>query len=364
MEQLLAELKEGSLTYEDVAQSKTLIELRDRINIWKETLKDNRTAQLWFLYLKLITLLKDHRNFERTGQFEAQLVTLNKMRPCLAATGHHQYAKAITLYLNDMMLLKKNQPDVWQELVKCPVVRQSNDSWAGIHLDLAIEKVLMRSLKSLGGLSHGRGWDEMQQLIFLLSRPACAEYHHSLQNLLSSKPKTATRHAWSAPARMKRDTADVKKLSAFFDTYDPFSSDNKTLRSITTGMEAHPSTNVDRAEEIGQKILEAMNNQEVDHYTFPNSLKVKTLALRLPVNVGEKTVDVDPMLLFQRLSVSASTKSEDQKREAFSLELCSYPPNLFDKNLLMRTGNYINFTNYQYSLLSYHTENFLINSTF
>ena len=307
---------------------------------YKDSLKDHRTAQLWFLYLKLIKLLKDHRNYERTGQFEAQLVTLNKMRPPLAATGHHQYAKAITLYLNEMMQIKANKPEVWNELVKCSVVRRSYNKWSGIHLDLAIEQVLMKALKSIGGLSHGRGWDESQQLIFLLSRPACAEYNYALQQLTSTKPKSSTDHAWSAPARMKRDAADVEKLNTFFNTYDPFS-DDKSLRCITTGIIAHPSVNVDRAEEIGQSILDGMTNKEVDTYTFPNSQKVKTLALRMPVKVGEKTVEVDPMLLFQRLSVSASTQTEKEKQEAFSYELCSYPPNLFDKNLLMRTGIYL-----------------------
>ena len=55
------------------------------------------------------------------------------------------------------------------------MIRRSNRPWAGLSSDLVIEQVLMRSLKTSGGLTRGRGMTENQHLLWLLSEPACAE---------------------------------------------------------------------------------------------------------------------------------------------------------------------------------------------
>ena len=149
-----------------------------------------------------------------------------------------------------------------------------------------------------------------------------------MQSLLSTKFKAPTGHAWSAPARVKRDVSDVKKLVNFFEKFDQFSFD-KSLRCITTGIEAHPSVNVDQAEEIGSKILEGMVNKD--------SQKVKTLALRPPVKLGEKTVEVGPMLLFQRLNLRRKNERHSLMNFALTRLICLI------KKILMCTGTYILF---------------------
>ena len=45
------------------------------------------------------------------------------------------------------------------------VVRRSNPLWAGLSTDLVIEQVLMRSLKTSGGLTRERGMTERQRVI-------------------------------------------------------------------------------------------------------------------------------------------------------------------------------------------------------
>ncbi len=47
------------------------------------------------------------------------------------------------------------------------VIRRSNRLWAGLSSDLIIEQVLMRSLKTSGGLTRGRGMTEHQRLACL-----------------------------------------------------------------------------------------------------------------------------------------------------------------------------------------------------
>ena len=75
-----------------------------------------------------------------------------------------------------MLKLPTEHPDVQKHFSEgLHVIRRSNRMWAGLSSDLVIEQVLMRSLKTSGGLTRGRGMTENQRLLWLLSRPACAE---------------------------------------------------------------------------------------------------------------------------------------------------------------------------------------------
>ena len=86
------------------------------------------------------------------------------MRPYLESAGHHQYAKAITLYLNDMMNIKSAEQEVWKQILKTPVVRRTYSRCAGLRTDLDFEQILMCAFKSIEELSHSLGWEDSQQL--------------------------------------------------------------------------------------------------------------------------------------------------------------------------------------------------------
>ena len=64
-------------------------------------------------------------------------------------------------------------------------------------------------------------------------------------------------HEWSTPAHMARDAKDLQiNLDALI-LYLPFT-DDPSLRSITSGIVAATSVNVDDARAIGMKILSGM----------------------------------------------------------------------------------------------------------
>ena len=74
-----------------------------------------------------------------------------------------------------MVPLESAHPVVYQKLIDgFHVVRRSDRKWAGLSTDLDREHVLMRSMKTSGGLARGRGMTEQQRLIWLLSMPVCA----------------------------------------------------------------------------------------------------------------------------------------------------------------------------------------------
>ncbi|RUM44711.1 MAG: hypothetical protein DSY80_04110 [Desulfocapsa sp.] len=80
------------------------------------------------------------------------------MLPYFAAAGHTLYAKCAYVYLQTMIQLQALHPDVHQKIDGgYHVVRRSDRYWAGLSTDLIIEQVLMRSVKTSGSLTRGKG---------------------------------------------------------------------------------------------------------------------------------------------------------------------------------------------------------------
>ena len=66
--------------------------------------------------------------------------------------------------------LKDNNPEVYKIFSEGNfVIRCSDKNWAGLAPDLVIEQVLIKSLKSNGGLTRGTGSKDTQGVIWLLS---------------------------------------------------------------------------------------------------------------------------------------------------------------------------------------------------
>ena len=61
------------------------------------------------------------------------------------------------------------------------VVRPSDRFWAGLSPDLIIEQVLMRSVKTLDGVTRGKGMTENQRLVWVLSMPVYASINETMQ---------------------------------------------------------------------------------------------------------------------------------------------------------------------------------------
>ena len=77
-------------------------------------------------------------------------------------------------------------------------------------------------------------------------------------------------------SRQARDWKDTHTILSYFQENSPFTLDN-TLRSISTGVHAHATVNVDKAEAIGRAILEDMEGKTVDEYVFNRVNQAVTL---------------------------------------------------------------------------------------
>ena len=110
-------------------------------------------------------------------------------------------------------------------------------------------------------------------------------------------------------------------------------SDNWSLRSIATGINAVISVNVDTAKDVGENILTSMMQQKVLQHSFKKKDQAVTLSTS-DVKVNNETIQIDPQLLFQRLII-AGTRN-DQLEEIFHFEFCRHPPAIFEARYVMR----------------------------
>ena len=97
--------------------------------------------------------------------------------------------------------------------------------------------------------------------------------------------------------------------------------------------------NADKAKEVGEKILSSMVGKNINDYSFRKKDQVVTLASKNAVRFSDGSIQVDPQLLFQRLTLIATGGRYDSPQSLFKFEMCSYPPALFDSSLLPRQAN-------------------------
>jgi len=335
---LYEKLMAGTLSVEEVCKSDVLKRIKDHLQKHAESAKiSSRTSALWVQYMDMLDILRKYIRAERTGNWALHLQAIQEMLPYLAASGHNLYAKSARVYLQQMSNLKTQHPNVQQRFDEgFHVVRRSDRLWAGLSSDLIIEQVLMRSLKTSGGLTRGRGMTEQQRLVWLLSMPACAEINQAMQELTGVNYNTGEQKKDMTKARQSRDWKDTLSALQYLQERNPFSSDPR-LRNIATGVHAHPTVNVDTAHAVGAKILKSMDGKTPAEYTFKRKDQVVTLGMKSSVKIDGEQVQVDPQLLFQRLITVAQTAEELES--AFKYELCSYPPALFDSSLQLREAH-------------------------
>lgn len=335
---IFEKLMDGTVSSEEASQFDVLVRIKDCLKKHIESTKmTSRTSALWVQYMEMQDILRKHICAERTGNWSLHLQVIQDMLPYLAAAGHNLYTKCARVYLQQMLNLKTEHPNVQQHFEEgLHVIRRSDRLWAGLSPDLVIEQVLMRSMKTSGGLTRGRGMTEQQRLLWLLSMPACAEVNQAMEALTGVNLNTGEQNQDMTEARLARDWKDTLTVLTYLQERNPFKHD-PSLCNIATGEHAHSNVNVDTAQAVGTAILRSMDGHSPSEYTFKRRHQAVTLGMKSSVKIDGDQIQVDPQLLFQRLVIVA--QKCDELESALKYELCSYPPALFDSSLLLREAN-------------------------
>ena len=178
----------------------------------------------------------------------------------------------------------------------------------------------MRSLKTTGELTRGRGFSETQRLLWALSMPACAEINSSMQQLNNVKYSTSEQHKEDTYAKVARDAKDTQEVLLYLSQRSTFTAEIY-LRNIATGVTAPPHVNVHESKSIGTHILAYLEGNPVASYIFQK--KDQAVTMDTKSTIKDEYVHVDPQLLFQRLLTVGTKNGELQN--VFDHDLCHYP---------------------------------------
>ena len=197
----------------------------------------------------------------------------------------------------------------------------------------------MRSVKSQGGLTRGRGFPESVRILWVYSMHKCASIQNDMSDLINLTQIRSEQHVELGKSRIQRDFKDLSAMMSWLSVHNPFDETKNSLRSMSSGATAidGEGINCDAAENVAASIQEKMDCLPYAQSSIKRNEQVKTLAfLQKGVHVGDETVYVCPYVLFTRLIINVE-RSEDMKSH-FEFELSPAPPALF-KDLKMRKAN-------------------------
>ena len=294
--------------------------------------------------------MKNFIRAERTGNFAFHLQTVGKMLNLFAASGHIHYAKSARLYLQQMLQLKSKFPWVYEKFTKegYHTVRRTDKYWNGLWSDLIIEQVLMRSLKSRGGLTRGRGVAESTRTLWVMTMHRCAEIHDAMCTLTKLQHKSSEQHVELTSSRRQRDGKDLKQFETWIDSHNPFDVNNTSLRSLSSGLTATVEDVItcDEAEKVGLTIQNKLDNLSAEEATIQRKDHARTLDMLQPgIRINDKEVKIDPLVLFCRTTTLLEREEKSNQVSSFNHELTPEPTALF-RNGVMRKSTKSTLRNY------------------
>ncbi|GBL82935.1 hypothetical protein AVEN_106437-1 [Araneus ventricosus] len=227
------------------------------------------------------------------------------------------------------MLQSENliDPSVFRRFIQgFLTVRRSAKFSCGTSTDMIIEQSLMKSMQIDGGVSRGRSTQESVISKQVYSMHAMNTVCERLEDLGNVKMDTTDTHVDASDSRVKRDTEDIKKLLEWFLLHDPFPVVEKII-SIASGVVGNEKINCHNAREVGITSMIRMFGQTFNNIKLIRVDKVlPLLTISSGIKVHDEKVPIDPVLLFQRMSMNMLMYPLKMN---FKYELAPYPLSLF-----------------------------------
>ncbi len=193
----------------------------------------------------------------------------------------------------------------------------------------------MRSIKSRGGLTRGRGITESVRTQWIYSMHECAGVHDAMTTLTGLKSNTSEQHTEIGSARSERDNKDLTSLQEWFDAHEPFDGNEKRLKSLSSGLTASEGDGIscDKTEEMGSLIHKQLDDKIVSSASIKRNDQIKSLEQLSPgVKIENEKLHINPNILFSRLA--AILQREDDMEPYLGHELTAIPTSLFkDSNM-------------------------------
>ena len=202
---------------------------------------------------------------------------------------------------------------------------------------MTIEQVLMRSLKTSGGLTRGRGISPSTVAKWVHSMPAASRVIDAMETFGGVACVTSEQHVDLRESDQKRDHADTATFLTWLDLQHPFQRASPLLASLASGVVASAAVNCDDALSVGEASMKAMEGKRFSEIHLQRRNNVRSLAsVTKAVKVRGEDVCINPNQLFHR--IVCIVRSEEELAEYLTYELAACPPALFD-DCSLRKGN-------------------------
>lgn len=320
-------------------QNLHLVGLATKLGNKLEQIKGNGpTAALWIQYFNMVTLMKEYICAERSGDWNVHLNCVQQMIPFFHACGHFAYAKSCHLYLQDMFKLPSVMPkEEFEKFVSQGffTMRRNDSFWSGVWSDMTIEQTLMRSMKSTGGLTRGRGVSDSVLSKWILGTTATHDICTSLEQFSGVQFFSTEQHVDFREARQKRDLADVAKLTLWLENHPPFPV-VEDIMSLETGVIGEGNINCYNAISVGKRAMAEVVGKCFSDVKLSRKNKALPLAcVNCSIKINNDVSLVDPHLLFKRIAIAKQT-SEDLIMY-LEYELAPFPLALFNEVGMRKT---------------------------
>ena len=198
---------------------------------------------------------------------------------------------------------------------------------------MTIEQVLMRSLKTSGGLTRGRGISPSTIAKWVHSMPAASRVIDAMETFGGVACVTSEQHVDLRESDQKRDRADTATFLTWLDLHHPFQRASPLLASLASGVVASAAVNCDDALSVGEASMRLWKGSG----SVKSTCREGTMSgLTKAVKVRGEDVCINPNQLFHR--IVCIVRSEEELAEYLTYELAACPPALFD-DCSLRKGN-------------------------
>lgn len=183
-------------------------------------------------------------------------------------------------------------------------IRRSDKFWCGTWSDMTIEQSLMKTMKSLGGLTHGRGIKDSVLSKWTLGMVYLHNVCDEIEQFCNVAFPTSEQHAEMTSSRINRDNGDVLKLMDWLCQHSPFP-EVKVLMSISTGIMGVEKINCHKSQEVCIDSMSKIVGENFYNVKFKRNDRVKSLGvMNVGVRIDDDIIPINPLLIFQRMCIA------------------------------------------------------------
>ncbi|KYN28694.1 hypothetical protein ALC57_01884 [Trachymyrmex cornetzi] len=232
--------------------------------------------------------------------------------------------------------------------------RRSNKFFAGIHSDQTIEQTLMKLMNVEGG-PFKKGVSDSVVFKWIKGVPGTKDVLEGIEKFCNVSFNKSHQHDDASDARMTRDHADIEKLVLWLESHNPFTTSDVFI-SIATGVSGDEGINCCDAFQVGLNAMQKVDGDNFKDIKLKRSYKcVPLLAVNSKLVINKEVVPIDPLLLFQRISI---IKNSDKELEEFlQYELAPFPLSLFDESGMRKNVKSQLYSIFTSSTIDLHTLN-------